>query len=83
MGRAALISAQADLMNAQTKGGEIGVRHEERMLEDQNRDLDRQSRERVAMLQLARDLVMHPEQAKNVEPLAGPSERKFNEGEQE
>jgi hypothetical protein len=83
MGRAALISAQADLMNAQTKGGEIGVRHEERMVEDQNRDLDRQSRERVAMLQLARDLVMHPEQAKNVEPLAGPSERKFNEGEQE
>jgi hypothetical protein len=53
------------------------------MVEDQNRDLDRQSRERVAMLQLARDLVMHPEQAEAVEPLAGPSERKFNEGEGE
>ena len=76
-------AAQADLINAETKRSEIGVRHQERMVEDQNRDLDRQSRERVAMLQLARDLVMHPEQAEAVEPLAGPSERKFNEGESE
>ena len=83
MGQAAMTSAQADLINAQTKRDEIGVRHQERMVEDQNRDLDRQSRERVAMLQLARDLVMHPEQAEAVEPLAGPSERKFEEGGQE
>ena len=83
MGQAALNAAQADLINAQTKRSEIGVRHQERMVEDQNRDLDRQSRERVAMLQLARDLVMHPEQAKAVEPLSKPSERKFSEGEQE
>lgn len=83
MGQAALNAAQADLINAQTKRSEIGVRHQERMVEDQNRDLDRQSRERVSMLQLARDLVMHPEQAKAVEPLSKPSERKFSEGEQE
>jgi hypothetical protein len=83
MGQAALNTAQADLINAETKRSEIGVRHQERMVEDQNRDLDRQSRERVAMLQLARDLVMHPEQAEAVEPLVGPSERKFNEGEGE
>jgi hypothetical protein len=83
MGQAALNAAQADLINAQTKRSEIGVRHQERMVEDQNRDLDRQSRERVAMLQLARDLVMHPEQAKAVEPLSKPSERKFSECEQE
>jgi hypothetical protein len=83
MGQAAMTAAQADLINAQTKQSEVGVRHQERMVEDQNRDLDRQSRERVAMLQLARDLVMHPEQAEAVEPLAGPSERKFNEGEGE
>ena len=81
MGQAALNAAQADLINAQTKRSEIGVRHQERMVEDQNRDLDRQSRERVAMLQLARDLVMHPEQAKAVEPLSKPSERKFSEDE--
>jgi hypothetical protein len=83
MGQAALNAAQADLINAETKRSEIGVRHQERMVEDQNRDLDRQSRERVAMLQLARDLVMHPEQAKAVEPLSKPSERKFSEGEKE
>jgi len=83
MGQAAMNASKADLINAETKRSEIGVRHQERMVEDQNRDLDRQSRERVAMLQLARDLVMHPEQAEAVEPLAGPSERKFNEGEGE
>lgn len=83
MGQAALNTAQADLINAETKRSEIGVRHQERMVEDQNRDLDRQSRERVAMLQLARDLVMHPEQAEAVEPLVKPSERKFNKDEGE
>jgi hypothetical protein len=83
MGQAAMNAAQADLINAETKRSEIGVRHQERMVEDQNRDLDRQSRERVAMLQLARDLVIHPEQAKLIEPLASPSERKFNKDEGE
>jgi hypothetical protein len=49
------------------------------MAEDENRDLDRQSRERVAMLNLARDIVMHPEAEKEIEPLVGPSEREFEE----
>lgn len=78
-GQAALMKSQADLINAQTKRGEVGLRHQERMAEDENRDLDRQSRERVAMLQLARDIVMHPEAEKEIEPLAGPSEREFEE----
>ena len=79
VGQAAMMKAQADLLNAQTKSGEVGLRHQERMAEDENRDLDRQSRERVAMLQLARDIVMHPEAEKQIEPLAGPSEREFEE----
>jgi hypothetical protein len=79
VGQAAMMKAQADLLNAQTKSGEVGLRHKERMAEDENRDLDRQSRERVAMLQLARDIVMHPEAEKEIEPLAGPSEREFEE----
>jgi len=78
-GQAALIKAQADLMNAQTKAGEVGIRHQERMADDENRDLDRQSRERIAMLNLARDIVMHPEAEKELQPLIGPSERKFEE----
>ena len=78
-GQAALLKAQADLLNAQTKSGEVNLRHQERMAEDENRDLDRQSRERVAMLQLARDIVMHPEAEKEIEPLVGPSKREFNE----
>jgi len=79
-GQAAMIKAQADMVNAQTKSGEVGMRHQERMAEDENRDLDRQSRERVAMLQLARDLVMHPGAEKELEPLIKPSEEEFNEG---
>lgn len=79
VGQAALIKAQADMLNAQTKAGEVGVRHQERMADDENRDLDRQSRERIAMLNLARDIVMHPEAEKELQPLIGPSERKFEE----
>lgn len=79
VGQAAMIKAQADLLNAQTKAGEVGVRHQERMADDENRDLDRQSRERIAMLNLARDIVMHPEAEKELQPLIGPSERKFEE----
>jgi len=79
VGQAAMMKAQADLLNAQTKSGEVGLRHQERMAEDENRDLDRQSRERVAMLNLARDIVMHPEAEKEIEPLVGPSEREFEE----
>lgn len=78
-GQAALVKAQADLMNAQTKAGEVGIRHQERMAEDENRDLDRQSRERIAMLNLARDIVMHPEMEEQIEPLLEPSEKKMNE----
>ena len=76
---AALVKAQADMLNAQTKAGEVGLRHQERMAEDENRDLDRQSRERVAMLQLARDIVMHPEAEEQIKPLLEPSERKMGE----
>ena len=79
VGQAAMIKAQADLLNAQTKAGEVGVRHQERMADDENRDLDRQSRERIAMLNLARDIVMHPEAEQELQPLIGPSERKFEE----
>lgn len=79
MGQAALMKAQADMLNAQTKAGEVGIRHQERMADDENRDLDRQSRERIAMLNLARDIVMHPEAEKELQPLIGPSERKFEE----
>jgi len=78
-GQAALTKAHADMLNAQTKSGEVGLRHQERMAEDENRDLDRQSRERVAMLQLARDIIMHPEAEEQIKPLIEPSERKLGE----
>ena len=57
---ATLIAAQAKLMDAQTKRGELAVKHHDNEDEAQNRALDRQSREKMQVLELARDIVMHP-----------------------
>jgi hypothetical protein len=57
---AALMAAKAKLMDAQTKRGELAVKHHDNEDEAQNRALDRQSREKMQVLELARDIVMHP-----------------------
>ena len=62
-----MVTAKAKLMDAQTRQQEMGLKHSEQQMEDQNRDLDRQSRERVQMLELARDVMMHPEGAGEAE----------------
>jgi hypothetical protein len=50
-------------MDAQTRALGLQMKHHDLMVEDQNRDLDRQSRERLELMQLAKDLLMHPEAA--------------------
>lgn len=59
LGAADMMTAQARLMDAETKRQDIGVRHEERAKDDQNRDADRKSRERLGLLGFAKELVMH------------------------
>jgi hypothetical protein len=53
--------AQADLMDAQTRARDVVQKATFHESEDRNRDLDRQSRERVALLGLAKDIMLHPE----------------------
>ena len=63
-------TVQTKVMDAQTRQRQLGLKHAETQMEDQNRDLDRQSRERVQMLELARDVMMHPEGATDAERIA-------------
>jgi len=56
-----VMAAQAKLMDAQTRQQELGLKHQHAMIEDQNRDLDRKSQEQVQLLELARDILLHPE----------------------
>jgi hypothetical protein len=57
--------AQAKLYDAETKRQQIAVQQAQYKAEDDNRDLDRQSRERVEMLSLAKDTMMHSETLKH------------------
>ena len=57
------ITAKTKLMDAETRAKQLGLKHAESEIEDRNRDLDRQSRERVQVLELARDVLLHPEGA--------------------
>jgi hypothetical protein len=57
--QADMMTAQARLIDAQTKSQAIGVKHAETQMDDQNRDLDRQGRERVQILEIARDVLLH------------------------
>ena len=66
LGAANMIKAKATLMDAQTRQKQLPIQaHEAAMkfhdarVEDQNRDQDRASRERVAVLGLAKDLLHH------------------------
>lgn len=58
-----MMAARAKLLDAMTGQRELELKHAELGIEDQNRDLDRQSRERMAALELARDVMEHPETA--------------------
>jgi hypothetical protein len=54
-----IMNAQAKMMDARTREQQLGLKHSEAQMEDQNRDLDRQSRERVQLMELARDVMLH------------------------
>jgi hypothetical protein len=75
-------SNQADMLDMQMKQAdfqlkqhELAARAQQHQVDDRNRDLDRQSRERIALLQLARDVMLHPGEAQAAQPELGPLER--------
>jgi hypothetical protein len=58
--QAAMMTAQARLLDARTKAQQLGLHHQEAMMEDHNRMLDRQSKERMEMMELVKDHIVHP-----------------------
>lgn len=54
-------------MDAMTRAESIGIKHRDAMVQDRNRDLDRQSRERLQLLQLAKEILTHPEGVEEAE----------------
>lgn len=61
--QADMMDAHAKLLGAQTKSHEVEVRAAQAAVDDRNRDLDRKSREELQILQLAKDVLMHPDRA--------------------
>jgi len=59
--QADMMAAQAKIMDAQTKAKEVQIKGLEAQNENQNRDQDRASKEKIALLDLARDIIAHPE----------------------
>jgi hypothetical protein len=57
--QAALISAQANMKNAETKSEQVQSDIADTHMDDQNRDLDRQSEEKKAALKFAEAVVTH------------------------
>jgi hypothetical protein len=66
-----MIVAQAKMMDSQAKQAEVKVRAVDAMADAQNRSLDRESKERIATLQLAREIAVHPESASLAEHFLG------------
>ena len=72
--QADMITAQARLMDAQSKQQQLHVQGADVAQEDRNRAADRESREKVQLLEMARDLVLHPENAAVAQPFVKKAE---------
>jgi hypothetical protein len=74
---APMMMAQAKLIDAQAKTEEVKVRALDAAADAQNRAADRESRERIAMYQLAREIAVHPESAQIAEKFVEPQEEQI------
>jgi hypothetical protein len=66
-------------MDAQTRARAVEMKAASAATEDQNRDLDRQSRERVQLMELARDILTHPEAVEQAEGAFGDIKKEIGE----
>lgn len=78
-GQAALISAHANMLNAQTKQSDQHLKTQNHHVEDQNRDQDRASKEQIALLGLAKTIMDHSHDEKMAMKLAKPAEKSQGE----
>jgi hypothetical protein len=69
---APMMMAQAKLIDAQTKQAEVKVRALDAAADAQNRAADRESKEKIAMYQLAREIAVHPESSGEAEAFIKP-----------
>jgi len=58
--------AKVKLLDAQTRAQQVGVKHQDVMLQEQSRQADRESREHLKVMELAKDVLLHPEGAETV-----------------
>ena len=75
----AMVMAQAKMMDSQAKMAEVKVRSVDAMADAQNRAADRESKEQIAMLQLAREIAVHPESANTAEKFIKPNLEKLQQ----
>jgi hypothetical protein len=68
-----MIQAQAKMIDAQAKQAEVKVRALDSMADAQNHAADRESKERIAQLQVAREIAVHPESAPITQRFIQPS----------
>ena len=69
----AMVMAQAKMIDSQAKMAEVKVKEAHAVSDAQNDAADRESKERIAMLQLAREIAVHPESASTAEQFIKPS----------
>jgi hypothetical protein len=67
-----LIMAQAKMVDSQAKMAEVKVKEAHAASDAQNDVADRESKERIAMLSLAREIAVHPESASTAEHFIKP-----------
>ena len=67
-----LIMAQAKMIDSQSKMAEVKVKEAHAASDAQNDVADRESKERIAMLSLAREIAVHPESASTAEHFIKP-----------
>ena len=72
-----VMSTQAKMMDAQTRAKMAEMKGGQLEIEDKNRTMDRDSRERVQLLELARDIMLHPEAAAAGESEIAPIEKEL------
>ncbi len=60
-GQAAIMGAQADMLEAQTKRDDLAMRVQRENQDDASRDADRESKEGIAVMGLAKEIALHPD----------------------
>ena len=76
-GQAQLISANAAMMDAQTRQGQAQAAETRDGANDQNRDQDRESKEGIELLKLAQGVLVHPDGKGKIKPLIALAEKQF------